>query len=129
MRKVPFQFGESERTGVIQGVSLTGQLLPDHPPPNKGSAFLDEEGRELGLPGLLPSHRSTLDERLARTNENEKCRPGWRWQLAPRLSAQAWRFTLPLTSWSAAWRKRCVPHVMRDTNSKRSSYGQVNHHR
>lgn len=50
--------------------ALTGQLLLDNPLLNKGSAFPENERRELGLIGLLPLHPSTLEEQLARTHEN-----------------------------------------------------------
>ena len=51
-------------------VPFTGHLLLDNPMLNKGSAFTEEERRELGLMGLLPPHPSTVDEQLARTYEN-----------------------------------------------------------
>ena len=50
--------------------SLTGQLLLDNPLLNKGSAFSEDERREFGLLGLLPSHYSTFEEQLSRTYEN-----------------------------------------------------------
>jgi len=50
--------------------TLTGQLLLDNPLLNKGSAFSDNERRELGLLGLLPPHSSSIEEQLARTYEN-----------------------------------------------------------
>ena len=50
--------------------SLTGQLLLDNPLFNKGSAFPENERREFGLLGLLPSHCSTFEEQLSRTYEN-----------------------------------------------------------
>lgn len=46
------------------------QVILDTPLLNKGSAFPEEERRELGLLGLLPAHVSTIDEQLARTYEN-----------------------------------------------------------
>jgi malate dehydrogenase (oxaloacetate-decarboxylating) len=49
---------------------LTGQFLLDNPLLNKGSAFSEDERRELGLLGLLPPHSSTVEEQLARTYEN-----------------------------------------------------------
>ena len=54
--------------------SLTGQLLLDNPLLNKGSAFSQDERRELGLLGLLPLHSSTIEEQLARTYENYRCK-------------------------------------------------------
>jgi len=57
--------------GVVE-TSLTGQLLLDNPLLNKGSAFPENERREFGLLGLLPSHCSSVDEQLARTYENYK---------------------------------------------------------
>jgi malate dehydrogenase (oxaloacetate-decarboxylating) len=50
--------------------SLTGQLLLDNPWLNKGSAFSQNERRQLGLVGLLPPHVSTIEEQLSRTYEN-----------------------------------------------------------
>jgi malate dehydrogenase (oxaloacetate-decarboxylating) len=50
--------------------ALRGQLLLDNPLLNKGSAFPQNERRELGLLGLLPLHSSTINEQLARTYEN-----------------------------------------------------------
>ena len=54
--------------------SLTGQLLLDNPLLNKGSAFSQDERREFGLLGLLPLHSSTIEEQLARTYENYRCK-------------------------------------------------------
>jgi malate dehydrogenase (oxaloacetate-decarboxylating) len=51
-------------------VSLKGQALLDAPLLNKGSAFTEEERKELGLLGLLPPHASTIEEQLERTYEN-----------------------------------------------------------
>ncbi|HKP88247.1 MAG TPA: NAD-dependent malic enzyme [Blastocatellia bacterium] len=48
-------------------VSLTGRLLLDNPLLNKGTAFPEDERRELGLLGLLPPHAATVEEQLART--------------------------------------------------------------
>ena len=53
---------------------LTGQLLLDNPLLNKGSAFSQDERREFGLLGLLPLHSSTVEEQLARTYENYRCK-------------------------------------------------------
>ena len=56
---------QSEVSEVLN-VALSGHQLLDEPLLNKGSAFSDEERRELGLLGLLPLHSSTIDEQLAR---------------------------------------------------------------
>jgi malate dehydrogenase (oxaloacetate-decarboxylating) len=53
-------------------VSISGRALLDDPVLNKGSAFPEDERRELGLLGLLPTHVSTVHEQLARTYENYK---------------------------------------------------------
>ena len=50
--------------------SITGQRLLDDPLLDKGSAFPEDERRELGLLGLLPLHTSTIEEQLARVYEN-----------------------------------------------------------
>ena len=59
----------ASRSEVLE-TSLTGQLLLDNPLLNKGSAFPENERREFGLLGLLPSHCSTFEEQLSRTYEN-----------------------------------------------------------
>ena len=49
---------------------ITPQVILDTPLLNKGTAFPEEERRELGLLGLLPPHVATIEEQLARTYEN-----------------------------------------------------------
>ena len=57
--------------GVVSlNVTLHGHQLLDTPMLNKGSAFTEEERRDLGLLGLLPPHVATMDEQLTRTYEN-----------------------------------------------------------
>lgn len=51
-------------------VPLRGHQILDTPMLNKGSAFSEEERRDLGLLGLLPPHVATLEEQLTRTYEN-----------------------------------------------------------
>ncbi len=51
-------------------VALTGQMLLEHPPLNKGSSFPEDERREFHLLGLLPQHVAPLEVQLARTYEN-----------------------------------------------------------
>ena len=38
-------------------VSLSGQMLLEHPLLNKGTSFPEDERREFNLLGLLPQHR------------------------------------------------------------------------
>lgn len=51
-------------------VSLTGQMLLEHPLLNKGSMFPEDERRALHLLGLLPYHVSSFDVQLQRTYES-----------------------------------------------------------
>jgi malate dehydrogenase (oxaloacetate-decarboxylating) len=60
---------------IVQEVPLTGRLLLACSLLNKGSAFSEEERRELGLHGLLPPHVSTLEEQIARRYEEYRHRP------------------------------------------------------
>ena len=60
-------------------VSLTGQMLLEHPLLNKGTSFPEDERREFHLLGLLPQHVAPLEVQLARTYENyclQRRRPG-----------------------------------------------------
>lgn len=50
--------------------TLTGHQILDDPLLNKGSAFPEDERREMGLLGLLPLHSSTIEEQLTRVYEN-----------------------------------------------------------
>ncbi|MBX5483421.1 MAG: NAD-dependent malic enzyme [Myxococcaceae bacterium] len=50
--------------------SLPGVMLTRLPLLNKGTAFTEEERREFGLWGLLPTHVSTLEEEVARAYTN-----------------------------------------------------------
>ncbi len=50
--------------------AMAPQDILDTPLLNKGTAFPEDERRELGLLGLLPPHISTIEEQLARTYEN-----------------------------------------------------------
>ncbi len=60
-------------------VALRSHQILETPMLNKGSAFTEEERRELGLLGLLPPHVASMDEQLARTYENycQKRRRTW----------------------------------------------------
>ncbi|HUE80758.1 MAG TPA: NAD-dependent malic enzyme [Pyrinomonadaceae bacterium] len=51
-------------------ILIRGPALLDTPIFNKGTAFPEDERRELGLLGLLPFHSSSVEEQLARTYEN-----------------------------------------------------------
>src|ERR1700751_3323917 len=46
-----------------------GMDLLDTPTLNRGTAFTEEERKELGLQGLLPPHVETLDEQAVRAYE------------------------------------------------------------
>ncbi len=68
---MPFQTVREPATGdEVLEVSLTGQALLNHPLLNKGSAFTEEERRELGLLGLLPPRVATAEEQLARVYDS-----------------------------------------------------------
>ncbi len=54
----------------VMEVSLTGHALLHHPLLNKGSAFTEDERRELRLLGLLPPHVASMEEQMARTYGN-----------------------------------------------------------
>src|SRR5579864_3561523 len=54
----------------VLDVSLTGQMLLEHPLLNKGSSFPEDERREFHLLGLLPPHVAPLEVQLDRTYEN-----------------------------------------------------------
>src|SRR3990172_681512 len=68
---IPLQVLHDQRSGedVIE-VPLRGQMLLEVPLLNKGSAFSEEERRELGLEGLLPPHVSTPEEQRERSYHN-----------------------------------------------------------
>ncbi|HLG15108.1 MAG TPA: NAD-dependent malic enzyme [Blastocatellia bacterium] len=65
---------DSQNGEEIIETSLTGHLLLDYPLLNKGSAFPDDERRELGLLGLLPPHVSTTQEQMDRIYGNYKAK-------------------------------------------------------
>jgi len=68
---IVFKTSRDEKTKEpILEVPLRGQLLLDFPLFNKGSCFSEEERREFGLLGLLPTHVSTIEEQLTRAYEN-----------------------------------------------------------
>ena len=57
-------------SSVIVETALTGEYILENPLLNKGSAFTEEERRDLGLLGLAPPHVATMEQQLARTYEN-----------------------------------------------------------
>ncbi len=63
-----------EPTELPLKIVITGSALLDNPIFNKGTAFPEDERRELGLLGLLPFHCSSVDEQLSRTYENYKAK-------------------------------------------------------
>ncbi len=68
---LPFRSVRDEKTGEeVLEVSLKGPHLLHDPLLNKGSAFSEEERRELGLMGLVPPHQSDMKEQLVRFYEN-----------------------------------------------------------
>ncbi|HEY7914978.1 MAG TPA: NAD-dependent malic enzyme [Blastocatellia bacterium] len=66
---VPFKRVYESGEEVIE-TALSGQLLLDYAPLNKGSAFSDQERREFDLLGLLPPHVSSVEDQLLRNYEN-----------------------------------------------------------
>jgi malate dehydrogenase (oxaloacetate-decarboxylating) len=60
---------DPESEDVVE-VSLTGQMLLEHPLLNKGSIFPEDERRAFHLLGLLPPHVAPLEVQLQRTYEN-----------------------------------------------------------
>jgi malate dehydrogenase (oxaloacetate-decarboxylating) len=68
---VPYKTIRDEQTGeTLMEIALTGQQLLDNSLLNKGSAFTEEERRELRLLGLLPPHVSAIEDQVARNYEN-----------------------------------------------------------
>ena len=51
----------------LSNETLRGRELIDEPLWNKGTAFTEEERRELGLYGLLPPHVESLEEQVSRS--------------------------------------------------------------
>lgn len=64
----------SETLELPLTVSIKASTLLDTPMLNKGSAFPEDERRELGLLGLLPFHFSSVEEQLTRTYDNYKAK-------------------------------------------------------
>src|SRR5258705_13224012 len=52
-----------------RGARAAGTAVLDLPLLNKGTAFTEDERRDLGLQGLLPPHVETLDEQVTRAYE------------------------------------------------------------
>ncbi|MDD2769229.1 MAG: NAD-dependent malic enzyme [Methylococcus sp.] len=64
---IDFEIARDAQTGrETWSVPLKGPLLLNHPLFNKGTAFPEDERRELGLLGLLPPHVDSLDAQLER---------------------------------------------------------------
>jgi malate dehydrogenase (oxaloacetate-decarboxylating) len=67
---IDFTITRDQETGQeTWSVPLTGQLLLDHPLFNQGTAFTEEERRDLSLLGLLPPHVDTIELQTARAYE------------------------------------------------------------
>src|SRR5438309_11562940 len=56
-------------TAPTRGVRAAGTEVLNLPLMNKGTAFTEDERRDLGLQGLLPPHVETLDEQVTRAYE------------------------------------------------------------
>ncbi len=64
---IEFAITRDDRTGEeTWEVPLCGHWLLDQPLFNKGTAFTEQERRDLDLLGLLPPHVDTIEEQLAR---------------------------------------------------------------
>jgi malate dehydrogenase (oxaloacetate-decarboxylating) len=71
-----FEIIRDPRTGEeTWAIPLRGSLLLNHPLFNKGTAFPEQERRELGLLGLLPPHVDSLDTQVARAYEAFRGKP------------------------------------------------------
>src|SRR5579859_3097705 len=55
--------------------TLRGRQVLADPRINKGTAFSDSERRDLGLTGLIPAARFTLDDQVARVYAQYRCQP------------------------------------------------------
>jgi malate dehydrogenase (oxaloacetate-decarboxylating) len=55
--------------------TLRGRQVLADPRINKGTAFGDSERRDLGLTGLIPAARFTLDDQVARVYAQYRCQP------------------------------------------------------
>ncbi|HWQ13427.1 MAG TPA: NAD-dependent malic enzyme [Roseiflexaceae bacterium] len=67
---IDFRIARDSAGELVVDVPFRGPLVLETPIFNKGSAFTEEERRELGLLGLLPPHVASMEEQLARTYEN-----------------------------------------------------------
>jgi malate dehydrogenase (oxaloacetate-decarboxylating) len=66
----PFRRTTDEQGRPCLETDLPGALVPRVPLLNKGTAFPADERRRFGLDGMFPSHVSTLDEQVARAEDN-----------------------------------------------------------
>ncbi|KAI0028589.1 hypothetical protein K488DRAFT_58233 [Vararia minispora EC-137] len=56
----------SKATDAVYHVALRGESILTHPRWNKGTAFTEQERKDFGLIGRLPSRINTIDEQCAR---------------------------------------------------------------
>jgi malate dehydrogenase (oxaloacetate-decarboxylating) len=74
MTERPYEW-QATPEGPVVHVRVRGNTLLANPMLNRGTAFTEEERRELGLTGLLPSGVSSLDAQVRRTYAHYKRQP------------------------------------------------------
>jgi len=67
---MPFRRATDEQGRPCIETDLPGALVPRVPLLNKGTAFPADERRLFGLDGMYPSHVATLEEQVARAEDN-----------------------------------------------------------
>jgi malate dehydrogenase (oxaloacetate-decarboxylating) len=67
---IPFRRTTDDEGRPCLETELPGAVVPRVPLLNKGTAFPPDERRRFGLDGMFPSHVSSLDEQVARAEDN-----------------------------------------------------------